>query len=161
MQFYREERENIFTDDRGRRTNKKESSLLHISHHALAFTPRISNTKMAFALQINAAAATKKKTAGPKKATVKKVRAGLFRAGLFSTGFRFFFIVSLCRAPPKILVERKRREKNATKNDFGATKKRKTQPHRASRIRPKTALSTPSNARIERRNMPRVHRCAL
>ena len=101
MQFYREERENIFTDDRGR-TNKKESSLLHISHHALAFTPRISNTKMAFALQINAAAATKKKTAAPKKATVKKVRAGLFRAGLFSTGFRFFFIVSLCVAhPPK------------------------------------------------------------
>ena len=50
---------------------------------------------MAFALQINAAAATKKKTAAPKKATVKKVRAGLFRAGLFSTGFRFFFIVLL------------------------------------------------------------------
>ena len=119
-------------------------------------SPFILQKKMAFALQINAAAATKKKTAAPKKTTVKKVRSRLFRAGGFPTGFRFFFFVSLAQNG---FVFFKGRRKNATKK---RTKKAQHSHRRVSaHSPPKTALSTPSNARIERRNVPGVHRCAL
>ena len=111
---FEERRENIFTEEEGQ-TKKKA---LHISH-ALAFTPRISNTKMAFALQINAAAATKKKTAAPKKTTVKKVRSCLFRAGLFPTGFRFFFFVSL--AQNGCLLQREEKKRDQKTNQKSAT----------------------------------------
>ena len=70
MQFFEErgERKYLFTEE----GQNKKKKLLHISHAHLP--PRIIHKKMAFALQINAAAATKKKTAAPKKTTVKKVR---------------------------------------------------------------------------------------
>ena len=150
-----EERENIFT--KGRTKNKKKKSL-HISHAQIYPLPGILQKKMAFALQINAAAATKKKTAAPKKTTVKKVRSRLFRAGLFPTGFRCFFFVSL--SPKMVLSSSKGGEKTRPKNE---PKKRNIRIVASVSIRcpPKTALSTPSNARIERRNVPGVHRCAL
>ena len=72
MQFFEErgERENIFTQRKDKTKKRNRSPYL-----ARAFLPpRIIHKKMAFALQINAAAATKKKTAAPKKTTVKKVR---------------------------------------------------------------------------------------
>ena len=78
MQFFlREEREgekiySLITEE-GQKTKKKEI-VLHISHAQIYPLPGILQKKMAFALQINAAAATKKKTAAPKKTTVKKVR---------------------------------------------------------------------------------------
>ena len=159
MQFFlreeREERKYIhLRREEGQKTKKKKS--LHISHAQIYPLPGILQKKMAFALQINAAAATKKKTAAPKKTTVKKVRSRLFRAGLFPTGFRFFFFVSLAQNG---FVFFKGRRKNATK------KRTKKAQHSHLRVYahspPKTALSTPSNARIERRNVPGVHRCAL
>ena len=160
MQFLREEREErkyIHLLQRKDKKQKKKKSL-HISHAQIYPLPGILQKKMAFALQINAAAATKKKTAAPKKTTVKKVRSRLFRAGLFPTGFRCFFFVSLS---PKMVLSSssKGRRKNATK------KRTKKAQHSHLRVSahspPKTALSTPSNARIERRNVPGVHRCAL
>lgn len=155
MQFLREEREERKYIQRGRTKNKKKRNR-SISRTRIYPLPGILQKKMAFALQINAAAATKKKTAAPKKTTVKKVRSCLFRAGLFPTGFRFFFFVSLAQNG---FVFFKGRRKNATK------KRTKKAQHSHLRVYahspPKTALSTPSNARIERRNVPGVHRCAL
>ena len=153
--FERGERgEKIYSERKDKKQKKKKS--LHISHAQIYPLPGILQKKMAFALQINAAAATKKKTAAPKKTTVKKVRSCLFRAGLFPTGFRFFFFVSLAQNG---FVFFKGRRKNATK------KRTKKAQHSHLRVSahspPKTALSTPSNARIERRNVPGVHRCAL
>ena len=153
MQFLREERGEKIYSLRGRTKNKKKRNR-SISRTRIYPLPGILQKKMAFALQINAAAATKKKTAAPKKTTVKKVRSCLFRAGLFPTGFRFFF----SSLSPKMGVFFKGR-KNATK------KRTKKAQHSHLRVYahspPKTALSTPSNARIERRNVPGVHRCAL
>ena len=117
MQFLREEREErkyLFTYYRGRTKNKKKKKSLHISHAQIYPLPGILQKKMAFALQINAAAATKKKTAAPKKTTVKKVRSRLFRAGLFPTGFRFFFS-SL--SPKMVLSSSKGGEKTRPKNE--------------------------------------------
>ncbi len=162
MQFFFERGErgekiySLIITEEGQKTKKKEI-VLHISHAQIYPLPGILQKKMAFALQINAAAATKKKTAAPKKTTtVKKVRSRLFRAGGFPTGFRFFFFVSLAQNG---FVFFKGRRKNATKK---RTKKAQHSHRRVSaHSPPKTALSTPSNARIERRNVPGVHRCAL
>ena len=87
---------------------------------------------MAFALQINAAAATKKKTAAPKKTTVKKVRSRLFRAGLFPTGFRFFFS-SLSPKMGASSSSQKGGEKTRPKNE---PKKRNIRIVASLRIRP-------------------------
>ena len=118
MQFFlreeREERKYIHLLQRKDKKQKKKKSL-HISHAQIYPLPGILQKKMAFALQINAAAATKKKTAAPKKTTtVKKVRSRLFRAGGFPTGFRFFFS-SL--SPKMVLSSSKGGEKTRPKNE--------------------------------------------
>ena len=134
MQFFlREEREgekiySLITEE-GQKTKKKEI-VLHISHAQIYPLPGILQKKMAFALQINAAAATKKKTAAPKKTTVKKVRSCLFRAGGFPTGFRFFFS-SL--SPKMVLSSSKGGEKTRPKNE---PKKRNIRIVASLRIRP-------------------------
>ena len=84
---------------------------------------------MAFALQINAAAATKKKTAAPKKTTVKKVRSCLFRAGLFPTGFRFFFL-SLAQNGCLLQREKKRDQKTNQKSATFASSRRANSPQK-------------------------------
>ena len=73
MQFLRreEKREKIYSQKEGQKTKKRNRSISRTRIYPL---PGILQKKMAFALQINAAAATKKKTAAPKKTTVKKVR---------------------------------------------------------------------------------------
>ena len=124
-----ERRENIFTYYRGRTKNKKKRNR-SISRTRIYPLPGILQKKMAFALQINAAAATKKKTAAPKKTTVKKVRSCLFRAGLFPTGFRFFFS-SL--SPKMVLSSSKGGEKTRPKNE---PKKRNIRIFASMRIRP-------------------------
>lgn len=76
--------------------------------------------------------------------------------GWFSDRIPIFFFVSLAQNG---FVFFKGRRKNATKK---RTKKAQHSHRRVSaHSPPKTALSTPSNARIERRNVPGVHRCAL
>ena len=133
MQFLkREERgEKIFIHLLQRKDKKqKKKKSLHISHAQIYPLPGILQKKMAFALQINAAAATKKKTAAPKKTTVKKVRSCLFRAGLFPTGFRFFFS-SL--SPKMVLSSSKGGEKTRPKNE---PKKRNIRIFASMRIRP-------------------------
>ena len=132
MQFLREEREErkyIHLLQRKDKKQKKKKSL-HISHAQIYPLPGILQKKMAFALQINAAAATKKKTAAPKKTTVKKVRSCLFRAGGFPTGFRFFFS-SL--SPKMVLSSSKGGEKTRPKNE---PKKRNIRIFASLRIRP-------------------------
>lgn len=132
MQFLREEREErkyLFTYYRGRTKNKKKRNR-SISRTRIYPLPGILQKKMAFALQINAAAATKKKTAAPKKTTVKKVRSCLFRAGGFPTGFRFFFS-SL--SPKMVLSSSKGGEKTRPKNE---PKKRNIRIFASLRIRP-------------------------
>ena len=119
MQFLREERgEKIYSLLRGRTKNKKKRNR-SISRTRIYPLPGILQKKMAFALQINAAAATKKKTAAPKKTTVKKVRSCLFRAGLFPTGFRFFFFVSL--AQNGCLLQREEKKRDQKTNQKSAT----------------------------------------
>ena len=118
MQFLRreEKREKIYSP-RGRTKNKKKRNR-SISRTRIYPLPGILQKKMAFALQINAAAATKKKTAAPKKTTVKKVRSCLFRAGLFPTGFRFFF---LSLAQNGCLLQREEKKRDQKTNQKSAT----------------------------------------
>ena len=130
MQFLRreEKREKIYSPlEEGQKTKKRNRSISRTRIYPL---PGILQKKMAFALQINAAAATKKKTAAPKKTTVKKVRSCLFRAGGFPTGFRFFFS-SL--SPKMVLSSSKGGEKTRPKNE---PKKRNIRIVASLRIRP-------------------------
>ena len=128
MQFLREERgEKIYSLLRGRTKNKKKRNR-SISRTRIYPLPGILQKKMAFALQINAAAATKKKTAAPKKTTVKKVRSCLFRAGLFPTGFRFFFFVSLAQNGCLLQREEKKRDQKTNQKSATASSRRAFAP---------------------------------
>ena len=142
MQFYREERKYIHRRQRKDKQKRKLSSS-YLAPRFSIYPPNIEY-KNGIRFTNQRRRGDKKEDRRPEEGHGQEgARGSLSRGSFFDRIPIFFYCLSLCRAPPKILVERKRREKNATKNDFGATKKRKTQPHRASRIRPKTALSTP------------------
>ena len=161
MQFFlreeREERKYIhLRREEGQKTKKKKS--LHISHAHLP-PPRNTTKKDGIRFTNQRRRGDKKEDRRPEEDHhgQEGALASLSR-GSFSDRIPIFFFVSLAQNGCVFFFSKGRR-KNATK------KRTKKAQHSHLRVSahspPKTALSTPSNARIERRNVPGVHRCAL
>ena len=157
MQFLREEREERkyihLRREEGQKTKKKKS--LHISHAHLP-PPRNTTKKDGIRFTNQRRRGDKKEDRRPEEDHGQEGALVSLSRGSFSDRIPIFFFSSLS---PKMGVFFKGRRKNATKK---RTKKAQHSHRRVSaHSSPKTALSTPSNARIERRNVPGVHRCAL
>ena len=157
MQFLREEREERkyihLRREEGQKTKKKEIA----PYLARAFTPSPEYYKKRWhSLYKSTPPRRQKRRPPPRRRPRSRRCARVSFARVFFRPDSDFFFSSLS---PKMGVFFKGRRKNATK------KRTKKAQHSHLRVYahspPKTALSTPSNARIERRNVPGVHRCAL
>ena len=155
MQFLREEREERKYIQRGRTKNKKKRNR-SISRTRNLPPPRLYYKKRWHSLYKSTPPRRQKRRPPPRRRPRSRRCARVSFARVFFRPDSDFFFSSLS---PKMGVFFKGRRKNATK------KRTKKAQHSHLRVYahspPKTALSTPSNARIERRNVPGVHRCAL
>ena len=160
MQFFFERGErgekiySLITEE-GQKTKKKEI-VLHISHAQIYPLPVYTTKKDGIRFTNQRRRGDKKEDRRPEEDHGQEGALVSLSRGWFSDRIPIFFFVSLAQNG---FVFFKGRRKNATKK---RTKKAQHSHRRVSaHSPPKTALSTPSNARIERRNVPGVHRCAL